>query len=83
MSKKWKSVAIKKTKQQMDREKKNGKKGRNDWNLVFQHMKEGGFSCIIEAEKEDLGLLLPETEGGQDAIEPVNEEHWESRSEGI
>ena len=46
-------------------------------------MKEGGFSCIIEAEKEDLGLLLPETEGGQDAIEPVNEEHWESRSEGI
>lgn len=41
-------------------------------------MEEGCFSGIIEAEKEDLGLLLPETEGGQNAIEPVNEEHWRS-----
>ena len=38
-------------------------------------MEKSSFAGIIEAEKEDLGLLLPETKGGQDAVEPVNEEH--------
>ena len=44
-------------------------------------MEKSSFAGIIEAEKEDLGLLLPETKGGQDAVEPVNEEHWWSRTE--
>ena len=44
-------------------------------------MKQGGFSGIVEAKEQDFGLLLPKTEGGQDAVEPVNEEHWWSRTE--
>lgn len=44
-------------------------------------MKQGGLSGIIEAKKEDLGLFLPESKGGQDAIEPVDKEHNRSRSD--
>lgn len=43
--------------------------------LVFEHVKERGFAGVIEAKKEDFGIFLPETEGGKDAIEPIEEKH--------
>ena len=32
-------------------------------NLVFEHVKEGGLSGIIEAEEKNLSFFLPKTEG--------------------
>ena len=38
-------------------------------------MKQGGFTSIIEVEKQDLSLFLPETEGSKNTIEPVQKKH--------
>ena len=48
---------------------------REEGNLVFEHVKEGGFAGIIETKEENFGFFLPETEGSENAIEPVKEEH--------
>ena len=48
---------------------------REEGNLVFEHVKEGGFAGIIETKEENFGFFLPETEGSENAIEPIEEEH--------
>lgn len=54
---------------------------RDDSNLVFEHVEKGGLASIIETEEENFGFFLPETKGGENAIEPVKEEHvWFMRS---
>jgi len=36
-----------------------GLKRREEGNLVFEHVKEGGLAGIIETEEENLGFFLP------------------------
>ena len=43
--------------------------------LIFQHMKQGGFAGIIEAQKQDLSLLLPQSQRGQYSVEPIQQKH--------
>lgn len=43
--------------------------------LVFEHVKKSCFPGVVETEKKNLGLLLPESERRQDAIEPIYEKH--------
>lgn len=53
-------------------------------NLVFEHVKKRGLSGIIKTEEEDLGFFLPQTEGSENAIEPVKQEHaasWDRNPE--
>lgn len=38
-------------------------------------MQESRLSSIIEPQEQDLGLLLPQAQRGQDAVEPIYEEH--------
>lgn len=38
-------------------------------------MKQRRFAGIIEAQEEDLGLLLPEAERREDSIEPIEQKH--------
>lgn len=30
-------------------------------NLIFQHVEQSGFTSIIKAQKQDLGLFLPQS----------------------
>jgi hypothetical protein len=43
--------------------------------LVLEHVEQRGLAGVVEAKEEDLGLLLPQAEGGQHPVEPVPEEH--------
>jgi len=43
--------------------------------LVLEHVEQRGLAGVVEAEEEDLGLLLPEAERGQHPVEPVPQEH--------
>jgi hypothetical protein len=38
-------------------------------------VEEGGLAGVVEAEEEDLGLLLPQPQRRQHPVEPVNQEH--------
>lgn len=38
-------------------------------------MQKSRLAGIVEAEEQDLGLLLPQSEGGEHAVEPVEQEH--------
>lgn len=38
-------------------------------------MKKSRLAGVIEAEKQDLGLFLPQSQGGQHAVEPIQEKH--------
>lgn len=44
-------------------------------NLILQHVEERGLAGVVEAQKQNLGLLLPQAQRGKDAIEPVDQEH--------
>ena len=44
-------------------------------NLVLEHVEQGCFTSIIEAEEQDLSFFLPETKGGKNAVEPIDKEH--------
>jgi len=43
--------------------------------LVLEHVEQRGLAGVVEAKEEDLGLLLPQAEGGQHPVEPVPQEH--------
>jgi hypothetical protein len=47
----------------------------SDTNLVLEHVEEGGLAGVVEAEEEDLGVLLPQTQRGQHPVEPIHQEH--------
>jgi hypothetical protein len=38
-------------------------------------VEEGGLAGVVEAEEEDLGLLLPQPQRREHAVEPVPQEH--------
>jgi hypothetical protein len=38
-------------------------------------VEEGGLAGVVEAEEEDLGLLLPQPQRRQHPVEPVHQEH--------
>ncbi|RRT53900.1 hypothetical protein B296_00049526 [Ensete ventricosum] len=38
-------------------------------------MKQRGLPSVIESQEQDLGLLLPQTKGGEDPVEPIYEKH--------
>ena len=38
-------------------------------------MQERGLAGVVEAEEEDLGLLLPQPQRRQHPVEPVHQEH--------
>ncbi|RRT81326.1 hypothetical protein B296_00009240 [Ensete ventricosum] len=38
-------------------------------------MEKSGLSGVVEAQEQDLGLLLPQTQRGEDAVEPIDQEH--------
>jgi hypothetical protein len=44
-------------------------------NLILEHVEEGGLASVVEAEEEDLSLLLPQLLLGQHPIEPIHQEH--------
>ncbi len=44
-------------------------------NLVLEHVEERGLAGVVEAEEEDLGLLLPQPQRRQHPVEPVHQEH--------
>jgi hypothetical protein len=41
--------------------------------LVLEHVEQGGLAGVVEAEEQDLGLLLPEP--GQHVVEPLQQKH--------
>ena len=43
--------------------------------VFFEHVKKGGFTGVVESEKEDFGVFVVEAEGGEGVVEPVDEEH--------
>ena len=43
--------------------------------IVTEHMKEGSLTGIVETEEQDTSLLVDETEGVKDAVEPVEDKH--------
>ena len=47
----------------------------SDAYLVLEHLEQGGLAGIIESQEQDLGLLLPQPQRREHAIEPVDEKH--------
>jgi hypothetical protein len=58
------------------------RKGR-ETNLVLEHVEEGGLASVVEAEEEDLSLLLPQPQRGQHPVEPVHQEHLDPSAPAI
>jgi hypothetical protein len=40
---------------------------------VLQHVHQCRFACVVEAQEQDLGLLVVEPEHVEDAIEPAGD----------
>jgi len=43
--------------------------------LILEHVEERGLAGVVEAEEEDLGLLLPQPQRRQHPVEPVHQKH--------
>lgn len=43
--------------------------------VFFEHVEEGGFAGVVEAEEKDFGIFVVEPERGEGVVEPVDEEH--------
>jgi len=43
--------------------------------LVLEHVEQRGLAGVVEAEEEDLRLLLPQPQRRQHPVEPVHQEH--------
>ena len=48
--------------------------------VVLEHVQERRLACVVEAEEEDLGVLVDQPEAGEDVPEPVDKEHAELNS---
>jgi len=43
--------------------------------LVLEHVEQRGLAGVVEAEEEDLGLLLPEPQGNKQVVKPIHQKH--------
>eukprot|EP00451_Oxyrrhis_marina_P001115 CAMPEP_0204269806 /NCGR_PEP_ID=MMETSP0468-20130131/17248_1 /ASSEMBLY_ACC=CAM_ASM_000383 /TAXON_ID=2969 /ORGANISM="Oxyrrhis marina" /LENGTH=168 /DNA_ID=CAMNT_0051245249 /DNA_START=363 /DNA_END=869 /DNA_ORIENTATION=- len=43
--------------------------------IIFQHVQQCGLACIVQAEEEQLPILLGQSEMPKDVPEPINEKH--------
>ena len=43
--------------------------------LLGHGLEDGGFTGVVESEKEDFGVFVVKAEGGEGVVEPVDEEH--------
>jgi hypothetical protein len=50
--------------------------------LVLEHVEQRGLASVVEAEEEDLGLLLPEPQGDKQVVKPIHQKHRRRRETG-
>lgn len=50
--------------------------------VVLQHVQQCGLAGIVQTEEEKLGVLIEETQRGQDIVEPVDDPHGEGPESG-
>lgn len=36
--------------------------------VILEHVQEGRFACIVESEKENLGMLVHQPQRGEDIV---------------
>jgi len=50
--------------------------------LVLEHVEQRGLAGVVEAEEEDLGLLLPEPQGNKQVVKPIYQKHRRRKETG-
>jgi hypothetical protein len=43
--------------------------------VILQHVQQCGLAGIVETKEKKLGMLVEQTQGGQNVVEPVDNPH--------